>query len=215
MRELHGEPNVDAPAFKSSLNDGCFMFRTCQSKGRTRFQTRPLGLCLRDPAVVLTAHFLLQVILKLLSEEVFDFSRGELTQAKTKELKSSLNADFRMIHDLCLYVLNVAARPELIRCASPPWSTEHIGMRCLPSQVLPTFGTVSAVRHFRYVETYASTIEHPSGDLLLCAQGNPGGAASVLVVDPLGIHFRVTARGGPSEALPAASLPQRCAAVLD
>jgi len=28
---------------------------------------------------------------QLLSEEVFDFSRGELTQAKTKELKQSLN----------------------------------------------------------------------------------------------------------------------------
>lgn len=57
-----------------------------------------------------------QVILKLLSEEIFDFSRGELTQAKTKELKSSLNSDFRLIHDLCLYVLNVEARPDLIRC---------------------------------------------------------------------------------------------------
>jgi exportin-1 len=33
-------------------------------------------------------------ILKLLSEEVFDFSRGELTQAKIKELKHSLNNEF-------------------------------------------------------------------------------------------------------------------------
>lgn len=30
-------------------------------------------------------------ILKLLSEEVFDFSRGEMTQAKTRDLKESLN----------------------------------------------------------------------------------------------------------------------------
>lgn len=29
--------------------------------------------------------------LQLLSEEVFDFSRGELTQSKIKELKNSLN----------------------------------------------------------------------------------------------------------------------------
>ncbi len=28
---------------------------------------------------------------QLLSEEVFDFSRGELTQSKIKELKNSLN----------------------------------------------------------------------------------------------------------------------------
>jgi Exportin 1-like protein len=56
-----------------------------------------------------------QVILKLLSEEVFDFARGELTQAKTKELKTSLNADFRLIHELSLWVLNAGARPDLTR----------------------------------------------------------------------------------------------------
>ena len=33
-------------------------------------------------------------ILRLLSEEVFDFSRGELTQAKITELKNALNTDF-------------------------------------------------------------------------------------------------------------------------
>ncbi|KAK9840628.1 hypothetical protein WJX81_005548 [Elliptochloris bilobata] len=55
------------------------------------------------------------IILKLLSEEVFDFSRGELTQAKTKELKNSLNQEFRLIHELCLYVLNAPVRPDLVR----------------------------------------------------------------------------------------------------
>ncbi len=55
------------------------------------------------------------MILKLLSEEVFDFSRGELTQAKTKELKTSLNADFRLIHELCLWVLNAGACADLTR----------------------------------------------------------------------------------------------------
>jgi exportin-1 len=54
-------------------------------------------------------------ILRLLSEEVFDFSRGELTQAKTRELKNSLNAQFTLIHDLCLYVLANTRRPELVR----------------------------------------------------------------------------------------------------
>ena len=39
-------------------------------------------------------------ILKLLSEEVFDFSRGELTQAKIMELKNALNTDFPQIHEL-------------------------------------------------------------------------------------------------------------------
>lgn len=54
-------------------------------------------------------------ILKLLSEEVFDFSRGELTQAKIKDLKSSLNQEFRLIHELCLFVLNASQKPDLIR----------------------------------------------------------------------------------------------------
>ncbi|KAJ7518088.1 hypothetical protein O6H91_21G054800 [Diphasiastrum complanatum] len=55
------------------------------------------------------------VILKLLSEEVFDFSRGEMTQSKIKELKHSLNSEFQLIHELCLYVLSVSQKPELIR----------------------------------------------------------------------------------------------------
>lgn len=54
-------------------------------------------------------------ILKLLSEEVFDFSRGEMTQQKIKELKQSLNSEFQLIHELCLYVLRASQRTELIR----------------------------------------------------------------------------------------------------
>ncbi|XP_078175764.1 protein EXPORTIN 1A-like [Carex rostrata] len=54
-------------------------------------------------------------ILKLLSEEVFDFSRGEMTQVKIKELKQSLNSEFQLIHELCLYVLSASQRSELIR----------------------------------------------------------------------------------------------------
>ena len=44
-------------------------------------------------------------ILRLLSEEVFDFNRGELTQAKTRMLKAQLNTEFSSIYDLCHYVL--------------------------------------------------------------------------------------------------------------
>ncbi|CAA2968069.1 EXPORTIN 1A [Olea europaea subsp. europaea] len=54
-------------------------------------------------------------ILKLLSEEVFDFSRGEMTRQKIKELKQSLNSEFKLIHELCLYVLSASQRAELIR----------------------------------------------------------------------------------------------------
>jgi len=54
-------------------------------------------------------------ILRLLSEEVFDFSKNDLTAAKTKELKSSFNEQFAAVHELCLMVLNASQRPDLIR----------------------------------------------------------------------------------------------------
>mmetsp|Transcript_36522 Transcript_36522/g.81303 ORF Transcript_36522/g.81303 Transcript_36522/m.81303 type:complete len:1073 (+) Transcript_36522:318-3536(+) len=54
-------------------------------------------------------------ILRLLSEEVFDFARVDLTQAKTKELKASLNNEFRLIHELCVYVLVNTRKTELVR----------------------------------------------------------------------------------------------------
>ena len=42
------------------------------------------------------------IILKLLSEEVFDFSRDEMTSAKAKKLKESFNADFSLIFQVRL-----------------------------------------------------------------------------------------------------------------
>jgi hypothetical protein len=54
-------------------------------------------------------------ILRLLSEEVFDFARVDLTQAKTKELKASLNNEFRLIHELCVFVLMNTRKPDLVR----------------------------------------------------------------------------------------------------
>lgn len=55
------------------------------------------------------------VILRLLSEEVFDFSKNDLTSAKIKELKSSFNEQFAQVHQLCLMVLNASAKPDLVR----------------------------------------------------------------------------------------------------
>ncbi|KGN53691.1 protein EXPORTIN 1A [Cucumis sativus] len=68
-------------------------------------------------------------ILKLLSEEVFDFSRGEMTQQKIKELKQSLNSEFQLIHELCLFVLSVSQRTELIRATL---STLHAFLSWIP-----------------------------------------------------------------------------------
>ncbi|XP_024969324.1 protein EXPORTIN 1A isoform X2 [Cynara cardunculus var. scolymus] len=38
-----------------------------------------------------------------------------MTQQKIKELKQSLNSEFQLIHELCLYVLSASQRTELIR----------------------------------------------------------------------------------------------------
>ncbi len=40
-------------------------------------------------------------ILKLLSEEIFDFSQDQMTQAKVREMKVSLNSQFKLIFKLC------------------------------------------------------------------------------------------------------------------
>lgn len=44
-------------------------------------------------------------ILQLLSEEIFDFSSGELTTAKANSLKQSFKKEFGLIFDLCLSIL--------------------------------------------------------------------------------------------------------------
>lgn len=41
------------------------------------------------------------IILKLLSEEIFDFSKDQLTEQKTKTLKESLNHEFTQIFQVC------------------------------------------------------------------------------------------------------------------
>ena len=56
------------------------------------------------------------IILKLLSEEVFDFSRDEMTSAKAKKLKESFNADFSLIFQLCEYIMANSVKESLLVC---------------------------------------------------------------------------------------------------
>eukprot|EP00871_Galdieria_phlegrea_P002791 jgi/Galph1/3512/GphlegSOOS_G2142.1 len=61
-------------------------------------------------------------ILQLLSEEVFDFSRGEMTQSKVLELKNQFNAEFLSVYQLCQLVFDQAgelqrSRPSLLSTA--------------------------------------------------------------------------------------------------
>jgi len=53
-------------------------------------------------------------ILKLLSEEVFDFSSGNMTQIKAKHLKDSMCSEFSQIFQLCQFVLDNSANAALV-----------------------------------------------------------------------------------------------------
>ncbi|KAH6919010.1 Crm1-F1 [Coprinopsis sp. MPI-PUGE-AT-0042] len=55
------------------------------------------------------------VILKLLSEEIFDFSAEQMTQAKIKNLKNQMCGEFSEIFQLCSEVLQEAQKVSLIK----------------------------------------------------------------------------------------------------
>jgi exportin-1 len=54
-------------------------------------------------------------ILKLLSEEVFDFSGDQMVTEKVKTMKQSLNTEFAQIYHLCDFILEHSKRPSLLR----------------------------------------------------------------------------------------------------
>lgn len=47
--------------------------------------------------------------------EVFDFSKDEMTSAKIKAMKESLNAEFQSVFNLCDFILTRSQRPQLIK----------------------------------------------------------------------------------------------------
>lgn len=55
------------------------------------------------------------VILRLLSEEVFDYSADQMTQVKTKNLKNQMSGEFSEIFKLCSEVLAEAQKASLIK----------------------------------------------------------------------------------------------------
>ena len=54
-------------------------------------------------------------ILRLLSEEVFDFSRGQMVTDKVKKMKESLNGEFSSIFELCVFILEHSQKPSLLK----------------------------------------------------------------------------------------------------
>ncbi len=54
-------------------------------------------------------------ILRLLSEEVFDYSAEKMTSTKTLNLKQTMCAEFSQIFQLCQEILNTATQPSLVK----------------------------------------------------------------------------------------------------
>lgn len=54
------------------------------------------------------------IILKLLSEEVFDFSSGQMTQTKAKHLKDTMCSEFAQIFELCQFVMDNSQNAALV-----------------------------------------------------------------------------------------------------
>jgi exportin-1 len=54
-------------------------------------------------------------ILKLLSEEVFDYSKDTMTAAKIKTMKESLTDEFSQVFQLCEFILDASQRPSLLQ----------------------------------------------------------------------------------------------------
>lgn len=55
------------------------------------------------------------VVLKLLSEEIFDFSAEQMTQQKITNLKNQMCGEFSEIFQLCSEILEKASKPSLIK----------------------------------------------------------------------------------------------------
>lgn len=54
------------------------------------------------------------IVLKLLSEEVFDYSQDQLTQAKAQQLRISMKNEFEKIFKLCYEVLDKTTKSSLV-----------------------------------------------------------------------------------------------------
>lgn len=54
------------------------------------------------------------IILRLLSEEIFEFGTEQLTQQKIRTLKTQIKGEFQSIFELCAEVLEKTQKPSLI-----------------------------------------------------------------------------------------------------
>ena len=66
------------------------------------------------------------IVLKLLSEEVFDFSAEQMTHAKALHLKNSMSKEFEQIFKLCFQVLEQGSSSSLIVATLESVSYTHL-----------------------------------------------------------------------------------------
>ncbi|GJN22595.1 hypothetical protein PR202_gb10175 [Eleusine coracana subsp. coracana] len=105
-----------------------------------------------------TKFFALQVLESVIKYRwnALPVEQREMTQQKIKELKSSLNSEFRLIHELCLYVLSATQRPELIRATL---ATLHAFLSWIPVGFIFESPLVAALQfgdfyNMQYVKMY-------------------------------------------------------------
>jgi exportin-1 len=102
------------------------------------------------------------IILKLLSQEVFDFSAGEMTQAKIQELKHTFSEQFATIYELCEFVLIRSEKPSLINATL---ETFHSFLTWIPVGYIFGFNMISVLINKVY---NSSIIYHLPSAICLC-----------------------------------------------
>ena len=91
-----------------------------------------------------------------------------MMQAKTSELKISLNSEFRLIHELCLFVLNASQKPDLIRVTL---ETLHAYLSWVPlgfileSNIVEVLLKLFPQPHYRNVALQCLSEVRPTGPL--------------------------------------------------
>jgi hypothetical protein len=72
----------------------------------------------------------------MLSEEIFDHSKNQLTQQQIQELKQQMNEDFTTIFELCKFVLQNAHVPMVPRHADILEVVELLEAACRQSEAI-------------------------------------------------------------------------------
>lgn len=118
----------------------------------------PLELCGNSTRVLQNPQSFLRFVISY-SEEVFDFSSGQMTQAKAKHLKDSMCNEFSQVFTLCQFVM-VRTPPSV--CSVFIWKNKYDFICCVvcpPRRVL--------MWYYRGSQTYSKQLWLNMSDLCL------------------------------------------------